>query len=160
MDHFRSVKIKDRLGFVVIRFEPISNDREFRVIKTVLAQRAALQTFNQFVQVAASKIKNSTDVERVLQHLRLADISRDAIQNERVLLRIKVPQGLASLDRLLPELDCGFVRHEFATAGVLEESAAQFIVDAQVAKDIATRAVVEVRDRSEDFPLCAFARSR
>jgi hypothetical protein len=73
---------------------------------------------------------------------------------------MKAARAGVAFDRLAPEFDRLFVWNEFTATGVVDEDAPDRTVDSQVAEDIAAGAMEEVRDRSENLALSAFARAR
>src|SRR5581483_7815738 len=152
-----AVELQHRLGFALVGFEAVLDDREIGVIEAVLAERAALEALHQLVHVGAVEINDRADVKGVIEHLRLMDIAGNAVEDERVLLGMKVMGLDHVIDELAPELDGGFVGDELAAAGVFDENPADRALDREIAEDIATRAVKEIGDVAQDSALRALA---
>ena len=151
------VEIEHRPGFVFVGFETLLDDFQVGVIQPVLAERAALEPLGHLAQVGAVQVEDGFDIQGVVEHLRLVDTARDAVEHERVQFRLELAVVGAGFNVFAPQRDGRLVRHEMALAGILDERAPDGVVDAQVAERVAAREVKQVGNRAQDFPLRALA---
>ena len=86
-------------------------------------------------------------------------VAGNTVQYQHVFARMEAPGLCVGADKVAPHAHGGFVRDEFALAGVFHKDAPDFAVQAQAAKDIAARAIKESGDGSENPALRAFARA-
>lgn len=154
-----AVKTQHRLGFFFVGLEPLANHVKARVVEPVFFQRAPLHSLDQIVQILAAQIKYPNDIQRVLEHLGLMLIPGDAVQDERVLVRPESPGLGVAFDGLPPEVDRRLVGDQFTAAGKINEDAADLAVNSEIPEDIAAGAMQKVRNRAQNFPLRALARS-
>ena len=159
MHDLRPVEVEHRLGFAVVGFETLLDDIQVRIIETILAEGAPLESFDHLVRLGAGQIEDRPHVERVGKNPGLIGVTRDAVEHEDVACRVKFAVRRAGFDVLGPERDGRLVGHKLAFAGVLDESPAHRIFDAEVAEGVAAREVEEARHGAEDLALRAFART-
>lgn len=157
VDEMFSVKFQHGLGFLLVGLEPVANDFQAGVIKSVFLEGAALHALDEIINVCAAEIKDTDDVQGVAKHFRLVRAARDAIQDEGVSLRLEAAGLGVFFDGFAPEINGGLVGNEFAAARVFDENAADFAVDGEIPKHVAAGAVEKIRNGAENFPLGAFA---
>ncbi|MDB6067141.1 MAG: hypothetical protein JWR26_3349 [Pedosphaera sp.] len=137
----------------------MANDLKVGVVETVFAESAALEAFDELVHVCAAEIEYGADVEGIMEHFGLVDVTGDAVEDKGVLVRIEAAAALAVFDELAPKVHGGFVGDEFATAGVFDENAAERAVGGEVAKDVAAGAMEEVGNGAKNLALGSLARA-
>ena len=157
VDDLRPVEIEHRLGLLIVRLQPLANDVQIRVVEPVLAQCAALQPFHHLRHVRTGKMKDGFDIQGIVQNLRLPGVARDTIQHQHVIVWIENIVDRARFDVPPPQIDCGFIRHQFALAGILDKQFAQRIRNAQIAESVATREVKQTGNGTENFALRALS---
>ena len=157
VDDLGAVEIEDGPGFTLVGLQALADDFEVGVVEAVVAEGAALEAFGQLADVSAGEAEDGADIERVAQNLGLARVPRNAVEHERVALGMKAAELGLPVHVLLPEFDGGFVGHEVAAAGILEEFAGDRAVDAQIAEEVAARQVIEAGNGAENFSLRALA---
>ena len=84
MNQFPPIKAKHRLGFLLIDLEPLPNDIEICVIQSIFFQGPPLQSLDERIEIRAMQVKDCPHVEGVRQHLGLVQITRNAVQHQRV----------------------------------------------------------------------------
>ena len=115
-NHVITVVSQQRPGFLVVGLEPVFDHLFVGVIETVVPQGTPLEALDQLGPVRAGQMKNFSHPDNVLQHLRLVDVARDAVEHQKIVVGMKSVRLDALIDADLPKLDRYFVRHQFATA--------------------------------------------
>src|SRR5580704_4607888 len=156
VNQLAAIEIQDRVGFALIGFEAMLDDIQVGVVEAVFAQGAALEAVHEFFEIWAAKVKNAAHVQRVLEHLSLADVAGDAVQDESVRGGLETAGALDVYDELTPEINRGLVRDEFAAAGIFEEDVADIAIGGEVAENVAASAMEKVGNAAEDFALGPF----
>ena len=119
-----------------------------------------MKPFDETIDQSAAQVKNADHVQRILQHLRLGNVARDAVQHQRVLLRMKPARLGIGIDKITPKLNRGLVRHQFTSAGILQKNLSDGAVVLEAAKYFAASAVEKIGDTAQDFALSPFSGSR
>src|SRR5207302_9841045 len=99
-------------------------------------------------------------VNDVLHNLCLLDVARDAVEHERVNVRLECMRADGVIDARFPKLHGDLGGHELAFAGIFQKGLADGRARVNRAKDIAARAVEKTRNGAKDFALRAFAAAR
>lgn len=154
-----SVEAQQRLRFLFVSLESISDHFKADVIQAVFLERAPLDAVDEIVDIHAAQIKDCHHIQGIPQHLSLACIARDAVQNERVLLGSEPSGSSVGFDRLPPKPDRRLIGHKLTPARIVDKGSPDRAVDGQISKHIATGAMKEIGDRSQNFSLRAFARA-
>ena len=119
------IVIQDRFGLRLVGGDALVDHLVARVVDTVVLERALAHPAGEFVAVRAGKMEDLMDLEILGEHFRLADIARDAVEHEKIDVRL-VDVGVAPVvDLGLPEVDRELVRHQFAAARILDELLAE-----------------------------------
>ena len=114
--HLIAVVSQQRPRFLVVGLEPVFDHLFVGVIETVVPQGTPLEALDQLGPVRAGQMENFSHPDNVLQHLRLVDVARDAVEHQKIVVGMKSVRLDALIDADLPKLDRYFVRHQFATA--------------------------------------------
>src|SRR5882762_138849 len=156
---FLAVKIQNRPRFSFVGFKTIPDDVYIGIIETIFLERTALQPFHELVDLRAAQVKNAHNGQSVRHDLRLRGIPGNAIKDQGVFFRMEASGPGAVLDKFVPELDGGFVGHEFAAAGVIKENFADFAVVFQASENVSAGAMEKTWDSAKNLALGAFASS-
>ena len=154
------VEFKNRLGLRFVGGDPLLDDAVGSIVHAVVLERALAHPAGQFLAIRTGEVEDLVDLQEVGDHLGLRDIARNAVEYQKVDVRL-VNVGVAPVvDLGFPQLDGQFIRHQIAAAGIMDEALADGGAGVERAEDIAAGAVEEARDGPEDFPLGALARTR
>ena len=157
VDQFRAVEIEQRFGFRLVRFEPAADHFLIGIVETIVFQSPLFQPRYELHAIRAGKVEDLLHVDDVAHDARLAHVARDAVEDERVDVRLESMRADDVGDVGLPEFHGDVVRYELALAGIFEELLAEFRARIQRAKDIAASTVEKARDRSQNLALCPLA---
>lgn len=104
----------------------------------------------------AGKMKNFFHVDHFFHDPGLADISRNAVEHERVDVGFKFVRVDRGVDGRFPKLDRDVVGHELTFARIFQKRFADFRARVDGAKYVATSAMIITWDRAKRFALRAF----
>src|ERR1051326_1816553 len=136
VDDLLAVKVQDRLCFSMVGFESCLDYVDIRIVEPVLFQGPTLEPLNEIVGFGAAQIENGFYVQCLAEHLGLVDVSRNAIEHQRIVVRMKTPDFRHIINELVPEFDRRLVRNQLAATGVVEEDFANVAVGFEAAKNV------------------------
>ena len=86
-------------------------------------------------------------IDHFLHDLGLTDISRNAVQHERVDVRLKFMRFHCRIDCLSPKLHCDMIGNQLAFTRIFKECFADLRAGVDGAEYVATGAMIKARDR-------------
>ena len=122
MHQLRAVETQERFGFLLIDFQPMTDDVEIGIVKPVFFQRATLEALDEGIEIFTVQEKYRPHIQHSIEHLCLVQIARDAVQDEDIFLGMKPSDPFAVLDKIPPQLYRRLIRHELAVSGVFDEN--------------------------------------
>src|SRR5713101_2982161 len=105
-------------------------------------------------------MKNFLHVNLLIHDFGLADVSRNAVEDENIDVRLEFVPIYRCIDRLLPQFNCDIIRDELTLAGVFQKRLANFGARIDRSEDITAWAMKKTGDAAECFALGAFAAAR
>src|SRR5205807_4428062 len=107
--------------------------------------------------VGTREMKDLFHINQLSHDLGLVHISRNAVEHENVDIRLEFVAIDGGVDRFFPEFDRDVVRNELTFARIFQKRLPDFGARIYGPKDVAARAMIEARDRSERLALGPFA---
>jgi hypothetical protein len=105
-------------------------------------------------------MKHFSYVDHFLHDLGLSDITRNAVEHQRVNVWFKLVRLYGRVDCLSPELDRDIIRHELAFARVIQKRFTDLGARVDGAEYVAAGAVIKAWNRAKGFALRSFAAAR
>ena len=157
LGHLPAVVFEQRARLVLVGLETVLDHFFVGVVEPVVPQSAALETIDQFGAVRTGQVENPPHPHRVLQHLGLVEVARDAVEHEEVVVGMEGVCLDALFDADFPQLNGDLVGHEFAAAGIFEKLPPEGSAQIQSTEDIAAGAMEIPRHLAEGSSLGSFA---
>ena len=89
------------------------------------------QAAHELVTIRTGKVEDAAHVDEIVHQARLFDVAWDAVEHEKIEVRLEAVRIDLAVDEFLPELDRQLVGHQFTAAGIGKEGLAQFSASIQ-----------------------------
>lgn len=152
-----AVIFEHRLRFRLVGGEATLNDLFVRIIETIVFERALLQAREKCLAIRAGKMKYFLHVDFLIHDLRLADISRNTIEDENIDVGFELVRVDCGVDRFFPKLHRDVIGDELTLARIFEKCLTHFGARIDGTEDVSAGAMEKAGNCSKSLTLRAFA---